>query len=330
MNPLISFIVPSYNVERYIENCINSITNQSYKCIEIIPVDDGSPDSTGVILDKLARDDNRIRVVHKKNEGVSAARNSGLDIAKGEYVVFVDGDDYIAPDYAEYMLGLINSNDAEYALSLDCFMYDGEEQNSNQFVKCYTPEEATALLLGPRVVIGCWDKIYKKSFLDANNLRFSTTQFFGEGLFFITTAAQLAKKIVVGNRKVYYYRRNNESSACTKFNINNFYNGFASLDLIDKNLSIRSPKVLSMLNWHRCQFQMAAVLRMEETGNVSEYKSYYQECLKYVRNNTFTCLRNENISFMRKCMLLATCVCPWLVAKAQIYRRKYNESHSVS
>ena len=105
-NPLISIIVPCYNVERYVEQCIRSIMGQSYKNIEIITVDDGSPDNSSQILDKLANEDSRIKVIHKQNAGVSAARNSGLDVATGDYVVFVDGDDYLAPDYVDYMLQL--------------------------------------------------------------------------------------------------------------------------------------------------------------------------------------------------------------------------------
>ena len=83
-NPLISIIVPCYNVERYVEQCIRSIMGQSYKNIEIITVDDGSPDNSPQILDKLANEDSRIKVIHKQNAGVSAARNSGLDVATGD------------------------------------------------------------------------------------------------------------------------------------------------------------------------------------------------------------------------------------------------------
>lgn len=327
--PLISFVVPSYNVELYIEKCINSILSQTVKNIEIIPVDDGSLDKTPSILDRLAETDSRIRVIHKNNEGVSAARNTGLDEAIGEYIVFVDGDDFIAPDYAEYMMNMIFKFDSEFALSTDCFMFHGEKQDSKQYIKCYTPEDATALLLGPRVVIGCWNKIYKKEFLTRNGLRFLTTQFFGEGLLFITTATQLAKKVVVGNRKVYYYRRNNEGSACTKFNVNNFSNGYKSLDLIEDNLKIKTHKVIKMLEWHRCQFRAGALLRLQETGLVADYEEYYKESLKYVRNNTPRCLMTSGLSVFRKAMLLATCISPKIVSILQEYRRKYNVKNSV-
>lgn len=94
-NPLISVIVPIYKVEKYLQKCVQSIINQTYKNLEIILVDDGSPDNCGIICDKLAERDDRIRVIHKKNGGLSSARNAGIEIANGEYIGFVDSDDYI-------------------------------------------------------------------------------------------------------------------------------------------------------------------------------------------------------------------------------------------
>lgn len=328
-NPKVSFIIPCYNVESFIEECIESITKQTYNNIEIIPVDDGSPDNTGNILNKLAQKDNRIKVVHQKNGGVSSARNAGIDLASGEYIVFVDGDDYISSDYTEYMISMVLKNDADMALSVNNYMYNGEKQIDKDYVSCYTPEQATVLLLGPRVTVGCWNKIYKRSLLIDNNLRFSTTQFYGEGLLFITTATQLANRISVGFRKVYYYRRNNYTSACTKFNINNFYNGYKSLDLIDKHLKIRTPQVLSILGWHRCQFMMGAVVRIKEAEVVKEHKQYYSECLLYVRKNSWKCLFVKGISLYKKGLLIGTCISPWLMARLDRCRRKYIERNSV-
>ena len=92
---LISVIVPVYNVESYLEKCIESIQNQSYKSLEIILVNDGSTDSSGDICDKYAAHDKRIKVIHKKNGGLSSARNAGLEVANGDYIAFVDSDDYI-------------------------------------------------------------------------------------------------------------------------------------------------------------------------------------------------------------------------------------------
>lgn len=327
--PLVSFVIPCYNVEKYIEFCIDSICKQTYTNIEIIPVDDGSTDNSGAILDRMAKADSRIKVVHKKNGGVSIARNVGLEVATGEYVVFVDGDDFISAYYTEYMMSMIKEYDAEMALSVNCYMRDGESQVEKGLIQCYTPEDATVLLLGPRIIVGSWNKIYKRSLLMDNNIRFLPTQFYGEGLLFITTAAQCANKVVVGNKKVYCYRRNNYSSACTKFNINNFYNGSSSIDIIEANLKIRTAKVLGMLGWHRCQFKMGTVVRIKEANLVAEYKDYYNESLTYVRKHTWECLFLSGVSLYKKALLIGTCVCPSLMAKLDRLRRRNIESRSV-
>lgn len=104
MNKLITVIVPVYNVAKYLEKCVKSIQDQTYKSLEIILVDDGSTDSSGAICDKYATEDSRIRVIHKPNGGLSSARNAGLDAATGDYVGFIDSDDYIAPDFYESLL----------------------------------------------------------------------------------------------------------------------------------------------------------------------------------------------------------------------------------
>lgn len=104
MNPLISVIVPVYNVERYLNQCIDSILAQTYKDFELILVDDGSKDKSGEICDEYVKKDSRIRVFHKKNGGVSSARNYGIDNAQGTYICFVDSDDWVDETYLEDML----------------------------------------------------------------------------------------------------------------------------------------------------------------------------------------------------------------------------------
>ena len=109
MADLISIIVPVYNVEKYLNRCIDSIVSQTYRTLEIILVDDGSADNSGSICDKYAGKDVRIKVVHKNNGGLGFARNSGLDIATGKYVTFIDGDDYIGKTHIEEMYALIQN-----------------------------------------------------------------------------------------------------------------------------------------------------------------------------------------------------------------------------
>jgi glycosyltransferase involved in cell wall biosynthesis len=113
---MISVIVPIYKVENYLPACLDSILNSTYKDIEVILVDDGSPDGCGAICDRYAEKDSRVRVIHQPNQGVSAARNAGLDAAKGEYIAFVDSDDVIHPQMMETLLKLINSGDYDFSM----------------------------------------------------------------------------------------------------------------------------------------------------------------------------------------------------------------------
>ena len=109
MKELISIIVPIYNVEKYIHKCIESIINQTYKNLEIILVDDGSPDNCGNICEEYAKNDSRIKVIHKENNGLSSARNAGLEICKGDYIGFVDSDDYIELNMYEVLINALKN-----------------------------------------------------------------------------------------------------------------------------------------------------------------------------------------------------------------------------
>lgn len=113
--PEISVIVPVYKVEKYLADCVQSLMEQTFQDIEIILVDDGSPDRCGVLCDKLAEKDSRIRVIHQSNQGLSCARNSGVKAAIGRYICFVDSDDLVAPDYCQVLLELLEKTDYDFA-----------------------------------------------------------------------------------------------------------------------------------------------------------------------------------------------------------------------
>jgi len=116
-NPLITIIIPVYKVEQYLEKCLDSVINQDYPYLEIILVDDGSPDSSGKICDEYAKNDKRIVVIHKLNGGLSDARNVAINAALGEYITFVDSDDFIEEDYISTLLNLVQKYDADIAVS---------------------------------------------------------------------------------------------------------------------------------------------------------------------------------------------------------------------
>ena len=127
MQPLISIIIPIYNVEQYLRRCVDSVLQQTYTNLEIILVDDGSPDNCGRICDEYAQADSRVRVIHKTNGGLSSARNAGLDIMTGEYLMFVDSDDYLSLDCVEYLFEIIKRFSAQISIG------NYTETRSNQY-----------------------------------------------------------------------------------------------------------------------------------------------------------------------------------------------------
>lgn len=163
----ISIIIPVYNCEKYLDRCLKSVTEQTHKNLEILVIDDGSKDKSGEICDKWAKRDSRITVIHKENGGVSSARNAGLDAATGDYVGFVDADDWIEPDMYEFLLKNAKKYDADVT---DCCFYlnypSGKEVCTENFedIVITDPDECFNFLLhwsGTNI----WNKLYKKHVL---------------------------------------------------------------------------------------------------------------------------------------------------------------------
>ena len=325
----VSVVVPAYNVENYIEQCVLSVLNQSYPCCELIIVDDGSTDSTPQILDKLREKNDHVRVIHKENAGVSAARNTGIETAKGDYIVFVDGDDYLAPNFIEYMVSMAQDTGAEFCLSKSCFTRKNEGQTAEERLDVLTPAEATALLLSPTVIVGCWNKMFSRQLLIDKQIRFATDLFYGEGLHFITAVAQKANCVAVGNQKAYYYRRNNALSATTKFRIESVYNGEKSINRIENELTVSGDNVRDMLLLHRAMYNISAITKLLNNNVKEQYLSDYKRWLKFNRANIAGILSSKRISMYRKCLLLGGCVSPALMARLDVWRRKKIAADSV-
>lgn len=161
---MISVIIPVYKVEPYLHRCLNSVVNQSYRNLEIVLVDDGSPDNCGTICDEYATYDPRIQVIHKENGGVSSARNAGLSVARGEWIGWIDSDDWIEPDMYEYLLRYAQSSGADIAV---CGRYECYQNHSVfrgwEKEKLLNTEESLELLLKNDIMQNfLWDKLWRK------------------------------------------------------------------------------------------------------------------------------------------------------------------------
>ena len=174
--PIFSIIVPVYNTEQFLDKCVSSILAQTYNDFELILVDDGSPDSCPQICDKYARSDSRIKVLHKKNGGVSSARNLGISVARGTYIWFIDSDDYIEPFSLQRLFEVQNSYNAELYVFNNRSVCELSTENINDFFRKYY--FTYALGFEP------WNKLYKRDVIIENHLQFDTQEKIGEDLLF--------------------------------------------------------------------------------------------------------------------------------------------------
>lgn len=212
MNPKISVIIPVYGVEKSLDRCVESVVKQSYTDLEIILVDDGSPDNCPKMCDEWASRDSRIRTVHRKNGGLSSARNTGLSMARGGYVTFVDSDDWIAPDTIEYCIKLLKMNDADlvqyqiYETSVESYaVHQPKEKiviwdNRNKIMQFYMMSTTTGVG-GDYSVCQC---LFPKWALEGEIFRIGKIN---EDIDFKYRILSKCKKMVVTNQYKYFYRQ---------------------------------------------------------------------------------------------------------------------------
>lgn len=290
MEPLISIIVPIYNVEKYLNRCIESIVNQTYKNLEIILVDDGSPDNCPQICDQWKEKDNRIKVIHKENGGLSDARNVGLDITQGEYIAFVDSDDYIHVKMYETLITVLLEKDCDIVQCDFSKVADGQQVNNELLeykVKEYNVKEALYSLINENPLKQVvWNKLYKKYIFDT--LRFEVGKL-NEDDFFTYQAFDKCKKICSINVSLYYYLVRDTSIMGEKFTIRrldgleariNRYN-FLKEKYID--LASYDKKIL----WFYIMYIYQKVLLMDKDRN----KTLAKNKIKTI----FKCIRNDNV-----------------------------------
>ena len=214
--PLISIIVPVYNVERYLPRCIESILRQTYTNFELILVDDGTPDRSGIICDRYAEKDSRIKVMHKENGGVSTARNVGIDAAKGEWITFVDADDWVSNDYIEALVTPLLQG--QYDLSVGSIEVRGINKYSkplkNESIDIINAnDEKKISLLCRHEFYGPWSILYSSRILRENNICFVVGMKYGEDLVFLLDYLKYCKNICATSKTVYYYNRLNINAA---------------------------------------------------------------------------------------------------------------------
>ena len=218
-HPLISVIVPVYNAEQYVEQCLESICSQTYPHLEIICIDDGSTDSSAAILHRYAERDKRVQVLTRKNRGQAAARNEGLEIARGEWVTGVDADDYLRPGAYEYAVGMIAPG-----VDVVCFsssVAEGSAVNLREDEVEYLSNLLDGVVSDPGEVLRStnvyfWNKLWRRSFLEEHGLRFNEGMWYEDSAF-AYCALPLARAVAYGSRAVHCYRIHDHSTMTSTF-----------------------------------------------------------------------------------------------------------------
>ncbi len=241
MTSLISIIIPVYNVEKYLPECLDSVINQTYKNLEILLIDDGSPDNSGKICDEYAEKDARIKVIHKENGGVSSARNLGLDIATGEYITFIDSDDFVDEHYVEYLYNDLTYQSSDMSFCgfskyfgqavepyVECFpnnlKVDCGNKHFQSFFQSFFRFNDTVFGSACRI-------LYKKEIV--KDIRFNSNIKISEDLVFALNCIFKSASISYVDKSLYFYRINDQS-ACTSYKRNYLHSQIALADELKK------------------------------------------------------------------------------------------------
>ena len=278
--PKISVLVPIYNAEKYLHRCIDSILAQTFTDFELLLIDDGSKDCSGTICDEYAVKDPRVRVFHKENGGVSKARNIGIDNAQGEWITFVDSDDWVREDFLQKRLDLALEENSDIAYC------DVEYVYAKQNVYCKTAEQ----VCGKAATVNSWILsrttyspiiLVKKDLFDKYNLRYLEGLRFGEDFNLIIKLVLYANKVCHVKEALYFYNKQNEGSAMTKLHLYRDDLEYVYSNLVD---SFKEKGVydecLEMISWCILEYKLVCIVKGEHS--FKELKDFIPDSHKYI------------------------------------------------
>jgi glycosyltransferase involved in cell wall biosynthesis len=318
----ISVIIPVFNVDTFLSRCINSVLSQTHDNIEVILVNDGSTDTSQNICEYYsARNPNIVKILRQENKGPSAARNSGLELATGDYIAFVDGDDFINQDYLFLLHNSIIKSESDISIC-GYLNYNGHFENGYNFcnaINC-SPEDFFKCILNHQTLTSVWGKLYRKSLLDGYSFIEDRIM---EDMFFWPYILKKTKNISLVDKPLYYYNRLGTSITRSSFNLK-------KLDMVDalvewNQLCIREyPDLLdeSIALYYRTIFSFCEELYFDKS-NIS--RSHYLNYRNILFNNAFMIYKNKYIanSIRIKLILLCLGLAPLFFQLNQIRRSFY-------
>lgn len=252
----ISVIIPVYNVENYLDVCIQSVLRQTFNNIEIILVDDGSTDNSSRICDTYAEKDQRIIVIHQINKGLGGARNTGISIARGEYILFLDSDDFICNNCCEDLYKTATEKQTDIVLSGETLFFDDSKTFKPGF-RNYSEMAGTIQFISSKNYIDCftpaWGRLYKRSFINKNKLLFIEKCCYEDNSWGCLVSG-LTDKIAFAGNLFYYRQRNGSITSFKEYNALDFVNDYIYFEKQIKNIKLPKNKLKWAYQWYILNF----------------------------------------------------------------------------
>ncbi len=323
--PKVSVIVPVYKVEKYLGKCLESLGRQNYENLEIVLVDDGSPDSCGIMCEQFAGKHPNVLVIHQENQGLSAARNNGVAASHGEYITFVDSDDYVADDYVQYLVDLLLDHHGDISVGHYVPVYhlkDPRLKKKKEFQKVFRAEEALAeSFYSVKFGVAAWAKLYRRDLVE--KYPYPVGKLYEE---LATTYKMIgeSKAVVYGNRDIYFYVQRAGSIMTRKIGERELYGLTAAGELLNYTKTFFPGAVHAAKVRYEIKIQqyMPAVFANKE--NHFLFRFLRSESKKYFWETVFD--RKAGLNFTIKLIAIMLGTIPSKIVFGAVNRKKFGSN----
>lgn len=301
-NPIISVIIPVYNVEKYLKRCLDSVLNQTYSSLEIILIDDGSKDNSGKICDEYAQRDHRIITIHKDNGGLSDARNVGIENMRGQYVTFIDSDDYVAADYVDYLYRLLIEYNVEISMCHYKKVYSEKEPFDIKSMSVELLDSKCAMeyyLYHKKFTASAYCKMYKRNLFDS--IRYPVGKYY-EDMAVICQLLDSANQVAIGNQQKYYYLQRESSIMRENFSVKKMHR----IEIAEKNRRFVLQKYPDLIKAANARCFLAAVQTYREIPLKREYKGYVDLVWKEIKKYRKEVITDSNVKMFHRVIAMST------------------------
>ena len=303
MDEKISIIIPVYKVEQYLEACVDSILKQTYHNLEVILVDDGSPDRCGEICDRYAKQDERVKVIHKANAGVARARNDGIEAATGDYISFIDSDDWIAENAYEVLYKGLKEQDADCAVGGCVTVIDSDgmleykERGKGTYGTISAEEAMKNVLLNGSAV---WNRLFKREVF--KEVRFPLDRINDDEVVALHAYAE-CKKIVFLDADTYYYRIRSNSITTSAFSLRKvdcYYNSIDNLEFVKKV----NPALVPCAEYKVIKSMLYCYVNLKRMKKTEKEKEVLKKIKQDIKENRRVALKNQYVTLPMKVLMV--------------------------